>query len=204
MEKEEIKNNQPLCLAKKESSFQKFKVFGLIFISVAVGFTIYQFQGLAEKGNGAGIFNILSAKALTVGDFAPDFIAKDVFGNEISLSTLREKLPVLLVFWATWCGYCREELPEIKIFTLKHQNEIRVLAVTSGEQKEDVKNYIEQEAINFLMVLDEDREIWNQYFVRGTPSHFLISSSGKIIAQRQGLASEGDLEMMLTMLPIEP
>ena len=50
------------------------------------------------------------------------------------------------------------------------------------------------------MLLDENREIWNQYLVRGTPAHFLIDSQGKIVSLRPGLASREDLEIMLTML----
>lgn len=204
MENEETKNNQPSGLKTSESSFRKFRVLGLILILIVVGFGIYQIQWLLKKGNFTGIFDVSFAQALKVGDLVPDFIAKDVSGNKLSLSDLREKSPILLVFWATWCSYCREELPDIKAFAQKHQDEIQVLMVASGESKEVVGDYTQQESINFLMVLDEDREIWNQYFIRGTPSHFFISSSGEIIALRPGLVSEGDLEMMFTMLPSNP
>ena len=116
------------------------------------------------------------------------------------MNSLRGKSPFFLVFWATWCGYCKQELPDLKAFTQEYQNEIEVLAVASGESREIIKDYIKENNINFSMVLDEDRKIWNQYFVRGTPSHFLISSSGEIIALRPGLASKENLENMTTML----
>ena len=50
------------------------------------------------------------------------------------------------------------------------------------------------------MLLDKDRTIWSNYLVRGTPSHFLIDSSGKIVTLRPSLVSKGDLEVMVTML----
>lgn len=191
----------------------KLKVFFVIFIFVIAGFALYQFflqppqpltrqenQTQSEENNKSSVLERLFPKALEVGDFAPDFVSEDVYGNKISLSDFRGKIPVLLVFWATWCGYCAKELPDLKAFTQEHQNEIQVIAVSSGEPKETIKDYIEKEDVNFLMVLDEDRKVWNTYLVRGTPSHFLVATSGKIVSLRPGLASREDLEIMTSML----
>ncbi len=134
---------------------------------------------------------------------APDFVSEDVFGNRVALSDFRGKKPVLLVFWATWCGYCAKELPDLKIFTAKYKNEIQVIAPDSGESRETLKNYIKEKDVNFLILLDEDRKIWNQYSIRGTPSHFLIGKDGKIITMRPGLASLADLEIMLSMVLVK-
>lgn len=131
---------------------------------------------------------------------APNFASEDIFGNKITLNSFRNKKPVLLVFWATWCGYCAKEKEDLKTFTSRYQDKIRVLAVDSGEPKEVIKDYIEKENINFLMLLDEQRKIWNQYLIRGTPSHFLIDKEGKIITIRPGLAFLKDLETMLSMI----
>jgi len=134
---------------------------------------------------------------------APDFISEDVYGNKISLSDFRGKKPVLLVFWATWCGYCAKEKDDLKTFTKRYQDKIQVLAVDGGEPKQTIRDYIGKENINFLILLDEQRKIWNQYLIRGTPSHFLIDKQGKIITMRPGLASLADLETMLSMIPKE-
>lgn len=137
---------------------------------------------------------------MAIGEKAPDFVSEDVFGNKISLSDFRNKKPVLLVFWATWCGYCAQELPDLKIFTAKYKNEIQIIAVDSGESQKTIEDYIKEEDINFPVLLDEKREIWNQYSIRGTPSHFLIDKKGEIITLRPGLALLKDLETMLSML----
>lgn len=135
-----------------------------------------------------------------INSLAPDFVSEDVFGNKVALSSFRDKKSVLLVFWATWCGYCAKELPDLKTFTQRHQGKIQIIAVDSGEPRQTIKDYIEKENINFLMLLDEQRKIWNQYLIRGTPSHFLIAKDGKIVTLRPGLAFLTDLETMLTML----
>jgi len=134
---------------------------------------------------------------------APDFISEDVLGNKIALSDFRGKKPVLLVFWATWCGYCAKEKDDLKTFTTRYQDKIQILAVDSGEPKQTIQDYIRKENINFVMLLDEQRKIWNQYLVRGTPLHFLIDKQGKIITMRPGLASLADLETMLSMILVK-
>lgn len=156
-------------------------------------------QGETQERN---ILNILP-KGLEVGDFAPDFVSEDVNGDKISLSDFRGKKSVLLIFWATWCGYCAKEKDDLKTFTGRYQDKIKVLAVDSGESRQTIADYIQKENINFLMLLDEQRKIWNQYLVRGTPSHFLIDKDGKIVTMRPGLASLADLEIMLSMILVK-
>ncbi len=216
MEKQEVRNRELAEIEAKEEKKPswKFKVWFLIFIFVVAGFVFYQFSPnffssqsegeknltlgqLEEKDRGIGdIFT----KSPQVGDFAPDFVSEDVDGKKISLSDFRGEKPVLLVFWATWCGFCAKELPDLKAFANEYQNKIQVITIPSGEVEETIRNYIQEKDINFLMVLDENRTIWNQYLVRGTPFHFLISNQGKIITLRPGLASREDLEIMTTML----
>ena len=140
------------------------------------------------------------SKGIEIGSFAPDFASEDVFSTKVSLSDFQDKKPVLLIFWATWCGQCAKELPSLKTFTKRYQDKIQVLVVDSGETKQTIKDYIQEKNTNFLILLDEERKIWNQYLIRGTPSHFLIDKEGKIVTLRPGLAGLSDLETMLTMV----
>lgn len=131
---------------------------------------------------------------------APNFTSQDVFGQQVSLSDFEGQKPVLLVFWATWCSYCKQELPDLKEFSQKYKSEIKVIAIDSGETKKIIKDYIQKNNIDFLVLLDEEREIWNKYLVRGTPSHFLINEKREIVVTWPGLVSMNDLEKMLSYL----
>ena len=187
----------------KKKSPWKFRIIFLIIILVLTGFIFYEifvqaFPEFKIEKRG-GILSMLSNN-VEVGDPAPDFVSEDVFGNRIALSDFKDNKPVLLVFWATWCGYCAKELPDLKNFAKDYKDKIEVIVITSGEEKEAIEKYIQENNIDFLILLDENREIWNEYPVRGTPAHFLIDSQGKIVGLRPGLASREDLEIMMTML----
>jgi len=143
----------------------------------------------------------VQAGGLKINQPAPGFTVQDISGKTVSLSDFQEKKPVLLVFWATWCGYCEKELPDLEAFTQTHQDEIQVITVFSGEPKETVADYVKEKDVNFLVLLDETKEIWNSYLVRGTPGHFLIDKQGIIITLHPGQASFDNLETMLTMVP---
>lgn len=131
---------------------------------------------------------------------APDFSLQDVEGNQITLSSYQGQKPVMLVFWATWCSFCAQELEDLKEFTERHKEDVQVIAVPSGEVKRTVEEYIAEKDINFLMLLDETKQVWNEYGVRGTPSHFLINKEGKIFVKKPGLSTLEDLEKMLLMI----
>lgn len=187
---------------KKKSSW-KFRIIFLIIVLGLAGFILYQIFGQSlpefKTSKSGGILSLLS-NDVEVGNPAPDFVSEDAFGNRIALSDFKDNKPVLLVFWATWCGYCAKELPDLKNFAKDYKDKIQVIAITSGEEREVIEKYIQENNIDFPILLDKNREIWNAYLIRGTPSHFLINSSGEIAGLRPGLASREDLEIMMTML----
>lgn len=220
MEDQKIENNglselTEIEFDRRKNPFWKLLALVLLFVFTIWALGFYQFlpsfflrligqenltQGQLKDEKKGSILDIFASKALTVDDFAPDFVSKDAYENRVYLSDFQGKKPVLLIFWATWCGFCAKELPDLKAFTREYQNKIQVIAVASGESKETIQDYIQEKSVNFLILLDKDRKIWNQYFIRGTPSHFLIDKSGKIVALRPGLSSKENLEIMLTMM----
>ena len=197
-------------IKNKKSSWKIKTIFGclVIILGVVGGYKILSNSPLINSVTEDNLIqkqsiNVSEKISPQINDLAPDFVSEDVFGNKVALSNFRNKKPVLLVFWATWCGQCAKELPNLKTFTQKYQDKIQVLAVDSGEPKETIRDYIQEKDINFLILLDNNRKVWNQYLVRGTPSHFLIDKNGKIITMRPGLASLENLETMLSMIQVE-
>ncbi|OGO00243.1 MAG: hypothetical protein A2Y58_04125 [Chloroflexi bacterium RBG_13_51_52] len=113
---------------------------------------------------------------------APDFQLQSTDGGEVALSDLRGK-PVMLNFWATYCGPCRTEMPlfqEIYEDPGWLQEGLVILVVNSQENADDVRQFVEENGFSFTVLLDITGEVGYKYNVRGLPATFFIDKDGII------------------------
>ena len=121
-----------------------------------------------------------SSPAPQVGKPAPDFQLPNLEGQAISLSDFRG-MPVLLNFWATWCGPCRFEMPMIQaIFEESSDTGLVILAVDIGEASSKAKDYIQSGNFSFPVLLDINQDVALEYNIRAIPTTFLIDKDGII------------------------
>ena len=116
------------------------------------------------------------------GEIAGDFQLEDLNGNSIALNDFYGK-PILLNFFATWCNPCREEIPLLETIhddSRWQDEDLVILAVDIGEKKTTVKDFVEQYGISFKVLVDTEREVSMQYFVRGVPTTYFINRKGVI------------------------
>jgi peroxiredoxin len=108
-------------------------------------------------------------------------------GRTVSLADHRGKV-VLVYFWATWCRYCRQELPAgIEKVTRERKGQpFTVLAVSIEEPKDLVAGYAKGVGITSPVLLDEDGAVTRRYRVTATPTTFLIGRDGRQIARGAG------------------
>ncbi len=122
-----------------------------------------------------------------VGKKAPEFKAKDLSGNTVSLSSLKGK-PILLNFWATWCPYCREERPYLNSLYKEYKDKgLVIIAVSVDKSEETVKRYLKRVPSDFMIIHDEDNKASGIYGVYSLPTSFLIDRNGIIKNKFMGM-----------------
>lgn len=119
---------------------------------------------------------------------ALEFSLKDQYGNSHSLSEYKGKT-VLLIFWATWCPDCLEELPDIerlyKEYQLEKNENIVILGINTPnrEVETDVKGitaFMKKNNYTFPTLMDEDGKVFEAYDIRTYPTTYFIDRNGKI------------------------
>lgn len=138
---------------------------------------------------------------LGVGNVPPDFTLSDaVTGEEVSLYGLRGQ-PVLVNFWATWCGPCRLEMPAIEAAFQQHQADgFAVLAVDFDEPAPAVVAFGEELGLTFNLLLDPGGKVQDLYRIRAYPSSYFIAPDGAIAGVHLGVMTEGQLADNLALI----
>ena len=137
-----------------------------------------------------------------VGDQAPDFQLDNLAGTSVSLSDFRGN-PVMLNFWATWCGPCVREMPAIQ--SMYEEQSIKglvLLAVNLGGTSSQVKEFLQNNDLFLPVLLDIDREVAQKYGIQYIPTTFFIDKEGIIQVVKVGPfpnkeAIESDLDKIM-------
>lgn len=129
---------------------------------------------------------------------APDFSLKDLNGKAVKLSDYRGKI-VILNFWAVWCKYCKEEMPDLNELNkeLEKSNEAVILAVDVQESVNTVKNYLTSNNINLKVLMDSDGKVAQTYGITGYPTTFIIDKDGSVYTYIPGKTNKETLEKII-------
>ncbi|MDO1445153.1 TlpA disulfide reductase family protein [Rhodocytophaga aerolata] len=139
---------------------------------------------------------------VTVGQPAPEISLNNPEGNPISLSSLRGKY-VLIDFWASWCGPCRQENPNVvRMYNKFKGKNFEIFGVSLDKSKEKWLEAIQKDQLSWVHV--SDLKYWQSagaeaYGVQSIPATFLVDPSGKVIAKNlRGKALEDKLTQILS------
>jgi peroxiredoxin len=136
-----------------------------------------------------------SAQAVKRGDVFPPFSGSDVrTGKTISLEKLRGKV-VLVDFWATWCGPCRGEVPNVvKTYEKFHKQGFEVISISLDRNVEALKPFISEQKMDWNHIFDKEGKLRDKYGLRGIPQMYVIGRDGKVLSES---ARGGELERVV-------
>jgi peroxiredoxin len=136
-----------------------------------------------------------------VGKPAPDFQFGGPDEQPVSLSDFQGS-PVLLNFWATWCGPCRGEMPYLQqVWDEWQARGLVLLAIDIMESSSEVQSFMQSQGLSLPVLLDSDGAIAAQYGIQAIPTTFFIDSSGVIQEVKEGaFPSVAAIEKSLSQL----
>ena len=137
---------------------------------------------------------------------APDFTVYDLEGNEVHLSDFIGK-PVILNFWASWCGPCKMEMPDFHEKYLERGNEMHFVMINmtggSREAVDRASKFIAEQEYTFPVFYDTESDASAAYGVYSLPTTFFIDAEGYAIAQATGAINMKILDKGIEMISQE-
>ena len=134
---------------------------------------------------------------------APDFTVYDLDGNEVHLSDFIGK-PVVLNFWASWCGPCKMEMPDFNEKYLEIGEEVQFLIINmtdgSRETVETASAFNAEQGYSFPVFYDTDQDAASTYGVYSIPTTYFIDAEGSAIAQATGAIDAETLQRGIDMI----
>ncbi|GAA6282794.1 TlpA family protein disulfide reductase [Enterocloster bolteae] len=133
----------------------------------------------AAADQGDGVIEFKPGMPIKEGVQAPDFTGELIDGTSITLSELQGK-PVIINFWATWCGPCVKEMPAFERLKDDFGDKIGIIAVNCGDDAGTVKDFVEENGYTFPVVLDEEYSISMLYPTNSIPYTVVVDAEGKV------------------------
>ncbi len=193
---------------EKTYKFLKLMIWVLVFAVILVGAYVL-YNRLSGEVNIGGIATAPAVVEDPTGETeaepapAPDFTVYDLDGNPHKLSDFQGK-PVLLNFWASWCGPCVSEMPEFQNFYEEYGDQIHFVLVnlTDGYQEtvESASSFVEAQGYTFPVYYDTDVDAAMKYGVSAVPVSYFLDAEGNFVAWAQGAMTADMLQQGMDML----
>ncbi len=143
------------------------------------------------------VWNLVQPRVDMSGDPAPDFKLADLQGQEFELKQHRGEV-VVLNFWATWCGPCKQEIPAFAKFHDDHPDiPMYGISVDDALTTRQLEAHVKRLGINYTVLHDQYSITAGAYSVSGLPTTIVVGPDGKITAAHAGPLSLSRLERMV-------
>ncbi|GDY23674.1 hypothetical protein LBMAG56_50210 [Verrucomicrobiota bacterium] len=138
------------------------------------------------KNADAQVASMKAQENMAVGKQFPDFAEKDLEGKPLSIAGYKGKV-LLVDFWATWCGPCIRELPNVKTTYEKYQGKgFDILGISLDSDKDKLTGFLAKNEMPWKQFFDGQgwkNKLAQQYGINSIPATYLLDASGKVIAK---------------------
>ncbi len=142
--------------------------------------------GAALAAANSDAFAAMKISRSKTGTEAPSFSLTGLYGRQVESSSLRGRV-VVLNFWATWCGPCKEEMPSLdRLRRRLDPRRFAVLTVTTDRNPESIRLFLAGLGLGLPVLFDEDQEVSRSFLVRGLPTTVLINQDGTLAGRAVG------------------
>ena len=126
---------------------------------------------------------------------APDFELEALDGSMIKLSEISDK-NVFINFWYTGCSFCVAEMPDLQKLQETYPDDLLLLAVNVGESKEVIEDFMDENDLNFTVLLDEDMHTAYDYGIRSFPTTIAVNKNGEVVSGYIGMLTYEQMEQL--------
>ena len=142
---------------------------------------------IQNSKNGKKLLQLISdGMATDIGSLAPEFALNDTTGNLITLDSFKGHY-VFIDFWASWCGPCREENPNLmKIHDAYHEKGLKIVGISLDSKREAWVKAIKEDKLPWLQLGDQraaESDVAKKYNIKAIPMNFLVDKEGRIIGR---------------------
>lgn len=130
-----------------------------------------------------------------------DFTLKDMSGVDVTLSTFKGKV-ILVNFWATWCGPCKAEIPDLVQLQTQYKDDLVVLGVSIDDPVEKLRPYAAEYKMNYPVLVGNGREDFQDAYgpLFGIPVSVIVDREGRIAKKHSGIATREQFEREIKAL----
>jgi thiol-disulfide isomerase/thioredoxin len=165
---------------------------------VLVGLVLLSAPGCSTSAKPAQTGNVI--RFVRNPDAAPDFKLESIDGKPLTLAAARGKV-VLLNFWATWCGPCRAEIPDLIELQRRYNDKLQIIGLTVDEDDPDVvKQAVAETGINYVVGMSSPEVRKSYGGIAALPTSFVLDTEGRAVQKHEGLRNPALYEMEIRAL----